>query len=489
MQRKSRSRFARFLTLPAAGLAALAGCGPSPQTPTGPSDDPLYPGVVLTVACPGDPSARVVGSYGRAWASRAGAEVRVVTYDPKAGPDAVPDADAWVIEPADLPRWADAGRLRAVPEAYTRPRTDYGWQDLLPLWTDRLLKWKGQVYALPVLGEAPLCFYRADLFADAKKHGRDLAPPATWEEFAEIAEHFPAPSLPPLPETDDALEREFYTIAASCAARAVRLQDRDKHDDPEKFSFTYDLATGKPRIAEPGFVYALKLMQRLQPRRAAADGRPAPEAFASGKAALCLADAPWIARFQKAPARPPFGVCRVPGSKVVFGYGAKEKQEPAGGNYVPYLGSGGWLGVVPEGSAHPEAAFALLADLGGDETSGKVLLEPAWGGGAFRRGHLVDTRGWTSFNLEPAQKNDLVQALQQTINHPGLSNPASPLRLPDGREHTKALAEELRAALLGKKDAAAALKAVDERWRALDAKKGEGGARADYAHSLGLLPR
>src|SRR5262249_27185901 len=85
-------------------------------------------------------------------------------------------------------------------------------------------------YALPLLGESPLCFYRADLFqaeanqaAFQKGFARKLAPPETWEEYADIAQFFhgrkeaglTGPSLPPLPERDDDLDREFLPGAVA----------------------------------------------------------------------------------------------------------------------------------------------------------------------------------------------------------------------------------------------------------------------------------
>ncbi len=84
---------------------------------------------------------------------------------------------------------------------------------------------------------------------------------------------------------------------------------------------------------------------------------------------LCLADASWISRFQKGAARPRFGVRRPPGSQVLFHYDDGKQESLRGINYVPYLGAGGWLGVVPRSAPHADAAFALLAELTGPDKS------------------------------------------------------------------------------------------------------------------------
>jgi multiple sugar transport system substrate-binding protein len=487
-------------------LVGLAGCGSPSATAPEPTPRP-FDGASLKVACPGESAKRLVERFGRDWATRQGVRLEAVAYDPQTGPEAVEGAGAWLIEPASLGRWAAADRLAPLPDEYVgqraaadddgRPR--YDWAGLLPLYRERLLRWGNRAYALPVLGEAPLCFYRLDLFADAghqaafrARYRRDLAPPATWEEFADIAEFFngrpgTAPSLPPL-EGEDETDRTFHTIAASCAVRAadVLRLPRDKDARAELFSFHCEFATGEPRVASPGFVHALALLRRLQACRAPADGKPAPEAFATRRAVLCLADASWVVRFQKSAAKPRFGVCRVPGSGVVFDHTTGKEEAVPGGNYVPYLGAAGWLGVVPRGAAHPEAAFGLLAELSGPEKSRQVVIEPDWGGGAFRRDQLAATAGWSSFQLDQTQTTALLTSLQQTLAHPGLSNPATRLRLPKEAEYRKALLDEVRAALAGKKEPGAALQAAAERWRDLDTPERR---RTDYAYSLGLAPR
>jgi multiple sugar transport system substrate-binding protein len=503
MQRKStRVQPVFSLLWAAAFLTGLAGC--SGSVATSPAVSRPFDGATVKVACPGEPSRGVVERYGRDWAARQGVRVEVVSYDPQTGPEGVAGADLWLIEPASLGRWAAADRLAPLPDDYTgrggeEGRPKYDWAGLLPLHRERLLRWGDRPYALPVLGESPLCFYRLDLFADPAARAafrdrfqRDLAPPTTWEDFAELAEFFNGRpgitrSLPPL-AADDELDREFHAVAASAAVRAADLVNRGHERDAraELFSFHCDFATGEPRVTSPGFVHALDLLRRLQACRAPADGKPAPEAFAAGKAVLCLADASWVNRFQTSAAKPRFGVCRVPGSRVVFDHATGKQEAPLGGNYVPYLGAGGYLGVVPRGAAAAEATFALLGELSGPEKSRQVVIEPSWGGGVFRRDQLSDAAGWSSFGMDQAQTSAMVQALQQTLTHPGMSNPATRLRLPKEAEYRKALLDEVRAALAGKKDTAAALKAADERWRALDPAAQR---RADYAHSLGLTPR
>ncbi|HXG11483.1 MAG TPA: extracellular solute-binding protein [Gemmataceae bacterium] len=489
MQLKKVKWLATLAAVLATALVPV-GCRRTPPLATSPTR--VHQDVVLRVACPDDLPARIVELYGKAWGRREGATVEVERYPPGGSPPA--EADVWVIAPAELGRWADAGKLRPVPDSYLAENAPYGWKtSLLPIYRDRLLRWDGKPYAMPLLGEAPLCFYRTDHFRSLEQEQkRKFGPPATWEEFAEAAELLSQmsggkPVLPPLPNSDEELDRLFYTVAVCYARQAVFADDPQQPPDNETFSFHYDLETGQARINTPGFVHALKVLQRLQKVREPGTSPAPPEAFARGRASLCLADASWIERFQQGEARDRFAVCRVPGAAHYFSYTTGEPRPSPAGNRVPYLGAAGWLMVVPAKSAHAEAAFALLADLSGREGSRQIVFNPAWGGGAFRHDHL-SAAAWNVFGLQGAPTRDLVQVVSQTLLHPGLRNPLTRLRTPDEREHLRALVAEVRPALLEGRDAAEAMAAVARRWQALDESKDLKQRRAEYFLNVGLEP-
>ena len=223
-----------------------------------------------------------------------------------------------------------------------------------------MLLWDHIVYALPVRGEAPVCFYRSDLLSDAgrraayeAKYGRKLGPPQTWDEFADIAEFFQsergglAHSLPPLPRDDADLTRKFWAVAACCAERAVPTDEPAGPDRAEEmFGFYYDLSTGRPRIDGPGFVHALALLRRLQKCRPDEPSPSPADAFRQGQAVLCLADASRLTDLQTGAGtkvRDRFGVCRPPAAACYFPPDGSECRPAPNGNYVPYIGAApGW---------------------------------------------------------------------------------------------------------------------------------------------------
>ena len=492
MQWKSLVLVALFFLM----LLGLAGCLGTSDTPEPPR--PKYGRV--RVACPDDLGKNVVKTYGRNWEAQTDGQIEIVPYDPRRADP--PDADVWIIPAATMPRWAAADKLRTLPESIPAGN-DYLWKSLLTLYREKLLVWDRKRYGVPLLGESLLCCYRSDWLADPKhqaafeKHNqRKLAPPTTWEQFADIAEYFSAqaqiervPSLPPLSADDDELERTFYTIAANYASRAVAENEKG-FDERALFSFQYDVDTGAPRIGAGGFVHALRLMKRLQACRAPdGKGRPA-DAFAEGRAVLCLVETAQLAQFQQqSKVRDRFNVCRMPGADGYYDFVHPETWVSHDGNRIPYLGGGGWLGVVPKGAAEPEAAFSLLTFLSNPAVSKQIVIDPLIGGGPTRQDHLDTTTHWETFGLDSERTAQVEEALRQMLEYPGLKNPAFRLRTPDEAAHRLALQKELRAALAGTKTPEQALQDAAVRWAKLDEKHGMSAHQTEYRISLGLLAK
>ncbi len=508
--------FFHRLAISALGALCALGCSGGPQPTNDEQPAKPYANHVVRIACPtgprGDLLVRMIRRYAAGWAARTGGQFQIVRYAPISGPRAGPPADVWALPPAEMPHWAAAGELEAVPDAI-RLGAAYDWDKLLPLYKSILLVWGEKAYALPLLGETWLCFYRLDLFGDAREQAgfrrflksrnrpiRDLSAPRTWSEFAEVAEYFnnrprpgidhPCASLPPLPDDEEEIDRTFYSVAAPLARRAVPEDERPQPPESDLYPFHYDLNAEHPRINGPGFVQALELLRRLQAYRPAATVREPEEAFHDGEAVLCLASPAWVSRFQDSTSRVrgKFGFCRVPGSEQFFPYPGQAPQ-PArhGANQVPYLGAGGWLAVVPLTAAEPQAAFDLLADLSGPQTSLQAVLEPAWGGSGFRREHFEERSGWSAFGLGQDETVMLRQTVGQTMS-PALLNPVVRLRTPDQQAHFQALVKAVRSSLREKVDARQALDHAARAWEEIDRGKPAEHRRRDYRLSLGLAP-
>ncbi len=88
---------------------------------------------------------------------------------------------------------------------------------LAPFW-ELYCKFGGQVYALPIDGDILMLMYRSDLFnnpdeqaAFKAKYGKDLAPPATWEDWLQVGEFFTRKAGETL--AGETLDRDFYGSA------------------------------------------------------------------------------------------------------------------------------------------------------------------------------------------------------------------------------------------------------------------------------------
>src|SRR5262249_39227937 len=115
----------------------------------------------------------------------------------------------------------------------------------------------------------------------------------------------------------------------------------------------------------------------------------------------------------------------------------------------------------------------------------QIFLSATGSGGPLRGEQLYRHR-WDSFDLKDTQIPQLQKALQDTLLHRGLKNPALCLRTPRQAAHRAVLVKEVRAALTQKTDAEEALRRVAEEGEKLDRKQGLEAHQADYRRSLGL---
>jgi len=505
----SRLSLERFLAIGMVlTILASSGCWKAPSF-TDPQPELRHKGITLTVACSEDVRQRgLLEQLARDWSARTGAHVEIRS-EPLRDDTKV---DVGVIAPGELPHWAAKGALQELPGAYRSSQNKFLWSELPLLLAEKLLRWDGKAYALPLLGEGHVLVYRTDLFAEKqaefeRESKRQLAPPETWEELVQIARFFHdntgKPSLPPLPERADDLDRLFYAIAVVYDRLAVSEAGRagaralSPAQEDELFSLHFSLASGEPRVNRPAFIYALELLQQMQPCRPAGTAADPSAEFRKGAAVFCLARLDALAQFQGAdsPVRDRFAIAPIPGSRFTFAYhpgerGEAERKETVAGqvNRVPYFGWGGCFGVVTNACSHPEVAWEFLAALGDPAaTSLEVLGAAKWGAGPYRGSHLEarNRNYWYGYGLSNEQTDKLVDQLRHHLVS-SIVNYGVRLRVPDEKAYSNVMDEELRKALLQSASAKTVLDEAAKRWKALGAKEPGGGPRETYRKSLGL---
>jgi ABC-type glycerol-3-phosphate transport system substrate-binding protein len=469
-----------------------------------------FSGVTLRVAVPEQSALKeLLERHRENWKELSGGSVEIVSAD-------APGADVRIVYAADMPHWAQSGKLAPIPSSLMdAPTFDSG--QLLRIYRYRLMEWDRKAYAIPILGDSLALVYRADLL-ELPQHKKKLEErlrhpmrpngPATWQEWAVIAEYFsqqpkwtddeaptsvPRPAWPPLPNSAADLDREFHAVAASFVRPGVNQEKLDKLPQGDRdrvlYNYHFDVATGEPWIRSPGFVAALAFLQKVQKLRAAGESAEPSKALRDGAALFALVSLADIHALQQDPSlRDHIAVGRVPGSELYFSResGTERARTDPDGNAIPYIGSGGWLGAIAADAPHAEAAQNLLQFLGGPQTSLEIVLEPRWGGGPTRRSHLdVDNRsGWFGYGLSKDRTNQMLVALEGQCNPP-IVNPVYRLRIPEQRAYRDAFVESIRPACLGKTSAESALGQAAEKWKELG-KKDPALQLKEYRLSIGL---
>ncbi len=463
----SRRRFLAGAILAPVGIAA--GCIERPTTIDKAPDRP-HAGVPLTVAV-ADPADRDrVRQLARSWAIRSGAAVAVT--------DAVFDgtADIGLILPAEMPRWADAARLAAVPAALKEATHPYRWTDLFPVYATRALTWRGTAYALPVAAEGLVLVYRTDAFANHR-------PPQSWEDVVEAAKRLGPNSLPPVPASAAVRGAEFFSAAASFDAAVVNRLAGGQVPGDSFYRFQFDPADGRPRLEDPAFRHVAKLFAELAPFRSP-DGSPA-AAFRDGRAKVGLMTLADLGQVGSATADR-LGVAPLPGARSVFQDQVLEPVAQGGVNRVPYVAWGGRVGVVSAAAPNAAAAWDFLTDLGLPEgTALDLIASPKWGAGPYRPSQ-VESRAlsrWAGYELSGNQTNALMLALRENVA--GVQNSRLRLRTPNQAEFAAALDAELEPLMKGKKGANEAMTTANGAWQKIVEPLGPEW-RAMYRRSLGL---
>lgn len=453
-----------------ANLAALvlAGCSP----PSRPSTDALkpYQNIALKLRCADQSFADAIAPLARVWAAKTGAIVEVIA-SPLTPDDG---ADLAVLPASEIGFWADRGDLLSVPIALRESGHPYHWSGVLPAYRgEQMAGWGNQLVALPLAGDGYVVVYRADRFDDFAAAflyqmltDRELTAPTSWEEYSAIARFFaadydgrpaqPKPSLPAFP-TDPARAADSFFRVASCYDRpATGEAEQGKSNDDGAFprdplSFQFHADTGKPRLTSRGFQAAAEWLAGLRAGGALpAAGSPddAAAALAEGRAVMAVLSLADLAKLPREggqiPAR--FGIAPMPGTRA-FANAKGDGMTGTDANYIPYC-AGGRFGVVRKTCKQPEAAFDLLAEIGGPTRSLELLAAPGLGVGPFRITHADHPLGWLSYGFNDEGTKSLRAALGKYVR-PEVRNRTYGLRGPEEKGLTLAVGQNVIAIASG----------------------------------------
>ena len=289
--------------------------------------------------------------------------------------------DALNVIPSWMPDLVKAGALEELD-----PYVDkYGYRaeldNIAPTYRDNQMKVDGKIYGFPDDGDLFVLYYRKDLFEDPEnqaefkaKHGYDLGPPQTWEQYAQIGQFITDKYAPEIygagqfrgPAYGIWLFEERYRVEGGrfFDPETMRAQINGEIGVKAYEGMRSDNAFMPPGVETWGFVEALS-------------------SFLAGDIAMTIS---W----------PPFG-------RWAAGYGTDEEALswvpkstiadkvgyalPPGG--TPQLAAGFSLSVA-SGSKNKEAAYLFIQWLNSEETSLQRVQLPYALRDPFRESHFTN---------------------------------------------------------------------------------------------------
>jgi multiple sugar transport system substrate-binding protein len=427
------------------GTILISGCGDDSRYSSQPSN--AFTGVSLKLHCPDKGFAEVISPTARSWADRTGAKI-AIKIEPMSLGD---DADIGIIDASELGIWAVRDALTQVPVGLRSPDHPFQWMGLLPAYREQLIVWGGQAQAIPLSGDGFLILYRSDRLKETKfidefhkQYARNPVAPTTWDEFAAIAGIFASidgkPSLPPLSNSE--LASLFFRIAA-CHDRRLQIESPNARVSGglDALSFQFNLTNGKPRLNAPSFLAAANWIADLAAKKClpppVAEGTSDPtSALARNQASIAVVSLAQLARMPRENGMIPerFGIAALPGTRTTYDPEKQRLVSLPHSNYIPYF-TGGRLGVVRTRCQNPDAAFDLLAEMGGPTRSVEIVSSSESGTGPFRIAHLDHDRlqVWYGYGFDSVRSDQLRNVLLQYI-HLEAKNPTFGLRGPDQSE-------------------------------------------------------
>ena len=301
--------------------------------------------------------------------------------------------DALNVIPSWMPDLVKAGALVELDSLVDRYEYRSELDTIAPTYRDNQMKVDGKIYGFPDDGDLFVLYYRKDLFEDPEnmaafkeKHGYDLAPPQTWEQYAQIGQFF----------TDKYAPETYGAGQFRQAAYGIWLFEErfrvlgGRFFDPETMRSTINSEAGiaafqgmrddnkfmPPGVETWGFVEALS-------------------AFLAGDIAMTVSWPPF-GRWAAGYGTDEEALSWVPKTKIAdkVGYAL-----PPGG--TPQLAAGFSLSVAA-GSKNQEAAYLFIQWLNSEETSIQRVQLPYALRDPFRESHFTNAEYLSRWKDAPA---------------------------------------------------------------------------------------
>lgn len=381
------------------------------------------------------------------------------------------------------------GHIEPVPEAV---KQQVDWDDVLPIYRNTVLSWNNVAYGLPYDGDCINLYYRKDVFENPeyqarfkKKYRYDLAPPATWKEYRDIAEFFtgwdwngdgkPDYGVAGNRVKGDISMLQFFAQAAAHA----------KHpDDP---AYYFDPETLKPRINNAGFVRALEIwidtLKYGPPGMANFAGHDVRNSFVSGQTVMAIDWADMGVHAVNSPVsvvRDRIGYSQIPGSNEVFD--ARAGRWDARPNQVSSI-SGNWTFFVSKASKNKALAFEFAAHMTSKALTKKLTAVSGTAVNPSRRSHFDDPASWRQSGFSTESAKAYLDEITKSLSNPRV---VYDITIPGAGEYYQVADEFVAKAVNGEMSAQKALDQAAAEWEKLTDRLGREKQIAYYKASLNI---
>ncbi len=474
-------------------LTCLAGCGGCGKTESenaeGEASRIPFAGKTLSVAVPrglGLPTAWELPV--NEWSDLTQADVRLDEYslpdDSTAFPGVLKKSTSaangrpqvFLIPWSAVPELAASDRLQGIPEALEQ-REQLDWLDILQGLRTRAASVSRKPMLVPVSCPTLVLYFRQDLFEKA-----GLKPPGTWSEYQNLLETLDdwAPGLSAVEPWGESFRASLFLARAASVA---------KH--PDQFSFCFNLSTGEPLIANPGFLESLKIAKAALAKMpedvktmTPADCR---REILEGRAALAIAY-----ETDRGSAIPrgedlQIGIRPLPGSTRVYNTSIDNWVELNESNIhrVTYTGFTGWAFGV---AAHLEpaterAAWEFVRYLAVDQLPASY---PADVVSLCRESQAQQPSAWTGPQLTTVESQQYADTVAESLRNQQL---VMELPVIGQSAFRGALTKGLTQAIAEDGNEAKILESVADEWRKIEQKLDRSKVVESYRRSLGLTAR
>jgi multiple sugar transport system substrate-binding protein len=404
--------------------------------------------------------------------------------------------DAFVFAPQWMVDYITPGYLEDLTDRVAAdPAME--WDDIAPFFRDFSATYEGRIYTIPLDGDFHMGYYRTDLLEQ-----EGMSPPATWDEYLEVAKFFHGKDLngDGDPDYGSCISKkrgaQAYWFIHSIASAFIQSQGTGQ-------GVFFNTETMEPLVNNEAFARALEIYSETTqygpPDELNLDVGDTRSLFTSGRCALSMdwGDIGTLAIDPETSiVQDKTGAMILPGSTQVLNRESglledcTEQTCPYavdGVNHAPFAAYGGWSGGI-NAAADPavkDAAYAFFsymsqpAESNVDVTIGKTGFNP------YRISQFLNRQQWVEAGMSPKGASVYLGAIEDSLNSP---NMVLDLRIPQNQRYQQVILDQAVSQFLaGEITKEECMQQIYDGWQEITDEIGREDQLAAYRGTLGIV--